>query len=126
MNDPLETFFATDFATSAPRNLRHNLLQTTTRLLGRRRRWRRLAWSGAFAACFLAGMATMGLWQNLDPSHEQTDGPRDNILVTEQQHEKTAAPPAAPEPSAGELEWRAFDSRDNRSALFFEAAQRVL
>ena len=124
MSNPVEQFLGTDFAGPAPTALRQALLAKTARVL-RRRRWRRrLAWAGALAACFVAGMGTMTFWRNSAPpaSQEQLDSPvaaeKEQVaLVTRHaRHE--------PPPSLLELEWRAFDSSDNRAALFFAVARR--
>jgi len=128
MNDPLEEFLASDFSDTTPPNLRQAVLATTTRVLRRRRLARRLAWATALAACFLAGMGTMLLWQTLEPSERQVQRSPANDHLSAKQPEKTATPPTNPEPplSLVDLEWRAFDSRDNRAALFFEVAKRYL
>jgi hypothetical protein len=72
----------------------------------------------------MAGMGTMLLWQNLQPS-PQSPGPESQERA-DKPPEKSAVPQSQPDapPSLVEMEWRAFDSRDNRAALFFEVAQR--
>ena len=128
MNDPVEQFLASDFTQPASPELRQAVLVTTTRVLRRRRLARRLAWATALAACFLAGMGTMLLWQTVEPSEQQVQRSPANDHLSAKQPENKAAPPTNPEPplSLVDLEWRAFDSRDNRAALFFEVARRYL
>jgi hypothetical protein len=128
MNDPVEQFLASDFTEPAPPELRQAVLAGTTRVLRRRRLARRLAWATALAACFLAGMGTMLLWQTLEPSEQQAQRLPVSENVSAKQPETKAAPPTNPEPplSLVDLEWRAFDSRENRAALFFEVARRYL
>jgi hypothetical protein len=120
MNDPVEWFLTSDFAGPAPSALQQAVLATTTRELRWRRRLRRFRWTAALAACFLAGVGTTSLWRGFQPSEEVSR----SAPAT---HSPTAAPliPREP-PSLVELEWRAFDSRDNRAALFFEVARRYL
>lgn len=120
MNDPLERFLATDFSGRAPPRLRQSVLDTTSDILRRRRRWRRLAWTAALAGCFLAGMATTAVWHQPPRSRELPHAPQ-----LQDDPATFAAPASAPEvPTLVELEWRAFDSHDNRAALFFEVGQR--
>jgi hypothetical protein len=121
MNDPVERFLAADFVGQAPAALRQGVLAKTTRVLRRRRLVRRLGLTAALAACFLAGVGTTSLWRSLEPPGQ--DGRSASAT-----HSPPATPPTAPEPplSLVELEWRAFDSRNNRAALFFEVARRYL
>ena len=128
MNDPLEEFLASDFSDPAPTALRQAVFAATTRVLRRRRLARRLAGAAALAACFVAGMGTMILWQTQEPPEHQAQHPLATESHSVKQPEANAAPPTNPEPPLTliELEWRAFDSRDNRAALFFEVARRYL
>jgi hypothetical protein len=127
MNDPVEQFLGTDFSAPAAAGLQQVVLAKTMCVLRRRHLRRRLAWAGALAACFLAGMGTMLLWHTLELPEQQAQRlhPKEDLAANQ---EKPAAPSAKPEPppSLAELEWRAFDSRDNRATLFFEVAQRYL
>ena len=128
MNDPLDQFLATDFTGPITPGLRQTVFAKTARVLRRRRVARRLMWVGALAASFLAGMATM--------SGEGRQKSSDSQVASGEIMQKDAVKPSdtpvvpvakAEEPtSLVDLEWRAFDSRDNRAALFFEVAQRYL
>src|SRR5438094_1423332 len=59
MTDPVDDFLDRGFSAGGSDSLQSALRERTTRLLRRRRRLKRLAYLGALAACFLAGMATM-------------------------------------------------------------------
>src|SRR2546430_9535193 len=59
MTDPVDDFLDRGFPAGGNDPLQAALRERTTRLLRRRRRLKRLAYLGALAACFLAGMATM-------------------------------------------------------------------
>ena len=127
MNDPIERFLSTDFSGPATPGLRESVFAQTASALRRRRLRRRLVGIAALAACFLAGMATMFAWQTRESSSETVRV----VPPKENQAAKSDAPVAQstkPEATTSllELEWRAFDSRDNRAALFFEVAQRYL
>jgi hypothetical protein len=126
MNDPVDQFLETDFTGPAPQPLHQTLLAQTTRLLQRRGRWRRLAWAGALAACFLAGMVTMALWRPAEPDLQETQRPAPRDIP--QPPEKSEPEKPTPELPASlvDLEWHAFDSRDNRATLFFQVGRRYL
>jgi hypothetical protein len=134
MNDPIDQFLESNVAGPAPPGLQEAVLAKTMRVVRRRRLRRRLAWAGAMAACFLTGVATVIGWQSLE-------GPARPIekqeIVAANRHGEPTPPAGSPDailrslmlparPSALELEWQAFDSRDNRATLFFEVARRYL
>jgi hypothetical protein len=126
MIDPVEQFLSNDFGGPAPLELQQAVFTQTARLLRRRRRARRLAGAAALAACFVAGMATMAwllprpeIVQQVQRQETQPPGP-------EQPAKTSALPSDEPPLSLADLEWRAFDSKDNRAALFFEVAERYL
>ena len=124
MHDPIDQFLAGDFTAPGPPALRQSILAQTTRALRRRRLVRRLAQAGALAACFLAGMGTMSL---VSPAPMGEKPPEPRIAKAEKKADLAIAPPpvkAEAAPSIVDMEWRAFDSRDNRAALFFDVAQR--
>lgn len=127
MHDPIDQFLAADFTGPSAPGLRGAVLAQTTRALRRRRIARRVALVGALAACFLAGMATMLAWQMQDSPKEiaRVIAPEEKPLPGPL---KKAAPSTRPEPppSLVDLEWRAFDARENRAALFFAVARRYL
>jgi hypothetical protein len=95
--------------------LRQRLLRQTTRLLRRRVWGGRLLLAGLLAACYLAGVLTARLATDI-PAH--SDPP--------------PVPPGTPAPAAAVaeastpalLEERAFDSLDERSALYRRAGDR--
>ncbi len=121
MSDPIERFLVTDFSGATVPELRQQVLAQTTRLLWRKRLRRRLFQVGALAACFFAGMLTMnGLM-----SGEGRVASGENIGRPPEAPAVPSTTPAPP-PSLLDLEWRAFDSRENRAALFFEVARRYL
>jgi len=127
MNDPIDQFLQTDFTGSDPSRVREAALAQTTRLLGRRRLKRRLAWAGALAACFIAGMATMMFLQSREPSQPQALAPQKEDLQARQPPKKASPITKQEAPlSVIDMEWRAFDARENRAALFFEVARRYL
>jgi hypothetical protein len=129
MNDPIERFLSTDFNGPPSPALRQAVLAQTARSLRRRRLRRRLAMLAALAACFLAGMGTMAVVWQMANGGMSGEG---RVASGEKKQNQPAKPPDAssikPEasPSLIDLEWRAFDSRENRAALFFEVAQRYL
>jgi hypothetical protein len=125
MNDPFEQFLITDFSGSAPPELRQGTLAQTLHVLRRRRRLRRLAQAGALAACFLAGMGTMLFWSSVTETERAVENRGEGPHVASMQ-EKPAAPLTKPKTALSlvELEWQAFDSRDNRAVLFFAVADR--
>ena len=119
MNDPLEQFLGADFNGPPPAALQQEVLAKTTHVLRRRRIVRRLAWAGAMAACFVAGMLTMLLVQGAPQQKVEIVDP--GPQAKKQEPEKKLPEPAV---SLVELEWRAFDSRDNRARLFLEVGHR--
>jgi hypothetical protein len=74
----------------------------------------------------MAGIGTMLLWENVQPNQQtqRPEGPEQHAVKPPEK--QPAAAPTQPDtpPTLVELEWRAFDSRDKRAALFFEVAQR--
>ncbi len=97
----------------------------------RRRRWqRRGVQIGALAACFLAGMAVMGVWQGIfnKPEENQRADAAPFAVSADRENDKNQRADAVPlaEPTLLDLEWRAFDSRENRAALYFAVAKRYL
>jgi hypothetical protein len=128
MNDPIERFLSADFNGPATPGLRQTVFAQTTRAFQRRRLRRRVAVLAALAACFLAGMGTTLAWQmrELPKEEAQVIAPKKNHTPKPSDPPVIASAKPAAAPSLVELEWRAFDSRDNRAALFFEVAQRYL
>jgi hypothetical protein len=122
MNDPADEFLGTDFTGPAPPLLREAVFAGTARVLRRRRRRRRLAWAGGMAACFLGGMITTALWRPSEANDSQAQRPQ--VKEAPKQTETSEAKQA--EPSLVDLEWLAFDTREHRSALFFQVGHRYL
>jgi hypothetical protein len=119
MNDPVERFLNSHHAGPPLAELREAVLSKTTRILRRRLLRRRLAWAGALAACFLAGMATMFVWRSFKTSQQPEPSPLAKADPLQKPDPATTREP----PSLVDLEWLAFDSRDDRADLFFEVAR---
>jgi hypothetical protein len=97
--------------------LRGRILQRTLPALRRRRWLRRLAWAAALAACYAAGVLTLGL-RPAPPPTEQ--GRR------EQPPDPPPTPAAVEDRSARAREWQALETPERRAALYREAADRYL
>jgi hypothetical protein len=110
---------------------RQTLLGQTTRVLRRRRRWKRLGFIAALAACYAAGALTV--WLMMKPAPVEDSPP---LVVSRPQD---AIPERAPKPppddlpraqdadlSARALEWQAVESEDKRAELFRRAGDRYL
>ena len=123
MNDPIEQFLGADYSGPAPAGLQQEVLAQTTRLLRRRRLARRLAWASALAACFVGGMATMVLVQGAAPAEVESIEQSAHARLLEQPSPEKQPPTAL---TLVDLEWRAFDSRENRAELFFQVGHRYL
>ena len=74
MSDPVDDFLNRGSPPAGNEHFQAALLRQTTRLLRRRQRLRQLAYLGALAACFLAGMATMH-WLTPPAPAEPTPAP---------------------------------------------------
>ncbi|MCI0380531.1 MAG: hypothetical protein L0215_23335 [Gemmataceae bacterium] len=120
MSDPRDPLDFLDTQPAAPPDLREALWQNTARLL-RRKLWRRrLQTAAALAACVLAGMGIMWLLQ---------PRPKPEIIVQRIEVPQKPFAEEKPQPTretAVALEWRAFDSSENRGALYFQAGHRYL
>ncbi len=129
MNDPIDDFLSADLNLPPPHDLRQNILLETTRAL-RWCRWRRrLVNVGAMAACFVAGMSVMffvGRHSNGDiaKSPPEDQAPEKIAVIAKDGHHWNGDPQT--EPTLLDLEWRAFDSRENRAALYFAVGKRYL
>jgi len=98
--------------------LRLKVLGETTRLLRGRRQRRRIAWAAGLAAGIaLAVFAANWL---LRPSSQ----PGSEVAELPRQHELT--PPREVDITPLALEWRAFDSLENQTALYQQAGDRYL
>jgi tetratricopeptide (TPR) repeat protein len=133
MNDPIDDFLGADLNLPPPRELRQSILLETTCAIRRRRWTRRLAQAGAMAACFVAGMAAMSFvsrHSNVDIANgrpEDHQPPAKTAVVAQDGHHLNGeVEPTLTEPTLLELEWRAFDSKENRAALYFAVANRYL
>ncbi len=126
MTDPIDDFLNRDFAANSASELRERILMETTRALQRRRYLARLPWAGYLAASFLAGVGTVLLWHFAQMPHGTTQ----NLHTTKTEAKRESPVPTPNDIDASltalDLEWRAFDSKDNRAALFFAAAKRYL
>jgi hypothetical protein len=107
--------------------------------LGHRRRWKRLAFAAALAACYVAGMLTMRfvllpaesdkemVKRSSDPPGaklaQRTETQR--VRPTPKKRRQPQSSPAAKE-SAVALEWRAIDSKKNRFKLYCRAGDLYL
>src|SRR5437763_12894465 len=61
---------------AADETWRQDLLRQTSRVLRRRRRWKRVGFVATLAACYVAGLATMRLWVPPMPEiGEKTEAP---------------------------------------------------
>lgn len=122
---PVDDFLQVDFSGPADPTLRQALLTRTTRVV-RRRLWaRRAGIAGALAACYAAGMLTMGF---VTPPRE---GPQQEVARQPSQRETmdtpvVAAADSVAEQSALALEWRAFESAERRAELYQLAGDRYL
>ncbi|MBI3409091.1 MAG: hypothetical protein HY040_12155 [Planctomycetes bacterium] len=126
-NDPFEDFLRADFSVPDDSPLRRRLLEETTRILRRRRRLRRVALVGSWAACFAAGVVATLLVRNTSPFEKTPEqGPFAKVPFKEEAKvpEEIAPPTQFVTPLA--KEWEAFDSKQNRAALYFEAGNRYL
>jgi hypothetical protein len=117
-SDPLDDLLAPPPAADVE-GLRERLRDQTARLLRRRRRLRRLAWAGALAACYAAGLLTV--WFAARPAP-----PSPSPSVARQ--ERPAPPPAVEVPGAVAVEERAADDDDPRAqaALYRRAGDLYL
>jgi hypothetical protein len=59
MHEPLDDFLEPGVPCESSDSLRQALRTRTTGIVRWRRRFKKLSWAGALAACFMAGMATM-------------------------------------------------------------------
>jgi len=137
--DPLEDLLRPPPGSPAGDPLRQALLLQTRRLLGRRRRWKRLAFAAALAACYVAGMLTMRLVQVPGESDKEMvnkssdlpgkKAPRPSELHQARPSPKKGRPPRvspAAKESALALEWRAIDNKKNRFQLYRRAGDLYL
>jgi hypothetical protein len=122
MNDPLEEFLTARPTPSAGGGLRANLLLQTTRLLRRRRRWRRLGFLAALAACYLAGLVTMRLL----PAAPGADQPLADGPAPPAEGKKSPAPSAVVEVTKNpvDLERQALKDQEKRAQLYRQAGDR--
>jgi hypothetical protein len=122
MNDPLEAFLARKPDPSANEGLRAKLLLQTTRLLRRRRHWRRLGFLAALAACYVAGLVTMRLL----PAAPQVDQPITVQPPPPSDNKKPPVPPVVVEAMKNpvQLEWQAVQNEEKRAQLYRLAAQQ--
>src|SRR5216117_3102855 len=60
--DAFDDLLAAEGLPAADETWRQDLLRRTSRVLRRRRRWKRAGFVAALAACYVAGLATMRLW----------------------------------------------------------------
>jgi hypothetical protein len=105
--------------------LRQALRVQTTRVLRRRRWWRRTRLTGALAACYLAGILTMRVAAPAPaPPPEISRQPTPPTLPDEP--ERVEAPRPTVEETALALEWRAFEATEHRAELYRQAGDRYL
>jgi hypothetical protein len=107
---------------AAEDRLRHELLWQTTTLLVRRRRLKLLAYAGALAACYLAGVLSMRLWR-VSPTVEQPPVAQGQTSAPQKPSTKPIEPRSLP---AGAVEQEARADREHRRQLYRLAGDRYL
>jgi hypothetical protein len=122
MNDQLDDLLTPPPSPSDGTTLRQELLARTTGVLRRRRRLRQIAWVGALAACFIAGMVTMRWCTPLAPAVVAVNTQPDPKIET--LPEPKADAPTPPE-TAVAVEYQALDATDRRERfdLYRKAAR---
>jgi hypothetical protein len=110
--------------------MRPLLLARTLQHLRGRRRWKRLALVAAMAACYLAGVLTVGLWAPAAGADRGKEAEPPSVVEEKRTvvpaPEKRSAPPAPAVVSAFELEWQAVDNSERRAELYRRAGDRYL
>jgi hypothetical protein len=127
MTDPVDDLLRPP-APFAGDPLRQTLFLQTTRLLRRRRRWKRCAVVAVMAACYVAGVMTMRFWvpaakpEKVTAKRHPTQTPRPPAPKKKKQ------PASLPqvEESALTLEWRAIDNPKDRFELYRRAGDLYL
>lgn len=121
-DDPLEAFLRQPPAAGANPPWREALRDQTVKVLWRRRVGRRLRALAGLAACFLAGVAARHCWPEPPPA----PGPVEVVQAPAPKEEPPLPAPPVQPPTPLELEWQAFDSTQNRAALYRQAGDRYL
>ncbi|HEX4147120.1 MAG TPA: hypothetical protein VHY91_26725 [Pirellulales bacterium] len=113
--------------------LRRGVLAGTTPVLARRRIARRCGWAAAFAGCYLAGVASMGLWQFDTPplaltwrEPEQREAGQAHESTTPEPQEKPRIAERQKTPfeklrDAGDEAWRARGDIEEAIRLYAQA-----
>src|SRR6266566_4020761 len=81
---------------AADETWRQDLLRRTSRVLRRRRRWKRAGFVAALAACYVAGLATMRLWVPRTPGIDEHSEAPLSSGARSQQEAAAGFRPAAP------------------------------
>jgi hypothetical protein len=126
MNDPCDDFLDRRRVPPESSTLRGALLRRTLGVVRRRRRQRRLGLAAALAACYLAGLASMWLWQQSAPAVAPPPAEQTPVAVREQ--------PSAPAPADGPREvpalvlerWAAQGPVERRAEFYRRAGDRYL
>jgi hypothetical protein len=116
MSDAIDDFLDSGVLCKPEDSLRSALRARTTRLVRRRRRLKQLAWAGALAACFLAGMATMYV---LVPRAPAAAGSAPVTVAVKKDEMATTKPEP---PSALDIELQARAQSEQRVAKLRQAA----
>lgn len=120
LSDPLEVLLQ-PVASDDPVGIRERLREATSRFVGRRRVIRRLALAAAIAACLLAAAS---IWYFAWPAHHSL--PNQPLIADLPWPAQPLPAEVVDELTPLALEWRAFDSQDNRVAAYFLAGNKYL
>jgi hypothetical protein len=126
--DACDDFLQARFPAAANETLRQSLLQRTTGMLRRRRRWKRVGLAVALATCYAAGLGTM--WLGM-PSSPPSVTPQ-FVEIPSPPVEAVPAPSALATVEVGEgtsarvLELLALNSEENRNDLYRLAGRRYV
>jgi hypothetical protein len=128
--DPIEAFLSQGSGEKTNEKLRQLIQQKTLGVLRRRRWLRRGGWLAGLAACYLAGILTMGLWPRPEVNHlvaiapQQSDDGQSNIVPSKGEFKQLT--PVQQSESALAMEWQALDSTEKRPDLFRLAGDKYL
>jgi hypothetical protein len=128
--DPIEAFLGQGSGEKTNEKLRQLIQQKTIGVLRRRRWLRRGGWLAGLAACYLAGILTMGMWPRPEVGNQVAIAPEENAAG------QPSVPPPASEPknptmtqppeTSLALEWKALDSTKKQPDLFRLAGDKYL
>src|SRR5438132_6893096 len=74
--DPIEAFLGQGSGEKTNEKLRQLIQQKTLGVLRRRRSLRRGGWLAGLAACYLAGILTMGMWPSREVNQQVSIAPQ--------------------------------------------------